>query len=125
MLERALARSVTVTALAVDRLQPGTVIVVDTQNSRYRLVILLEPRAVLVTGGSMFPEPTVVRFVGSSVGASGLKDGWILVGSQVEMWRDPVRITLSIVRSVSIERVPPIWPPQRGRRARTGGRGPH
>src|SRR5262249_54251933 len=95
-----------VEGVTLDRLEAGTVIVVNTQNSRYRLVILLEPRVVLVTGGEMFPVATVLRFAGSASLAGGLKEGWIEVGGHMQMWLDTVWIVSSMVRSVSIESVP-------------------
>src|SRR5262245_62563205 len=124
MLERALPRPITATGIAVDRLVAGTVIVVNTVNSRYRLVMLLEAHIVLVTGGSTFPEATVVRFAGSTTGGHGLNGGWILVGSRMEMWLGPVRITTSPVQSVFIESVPAVGRRYRDVRARPGRRRP-
>ena len=106
MSEHVLPKSVTATGVVIDRLGAGTVIVVTTQNSRYRLVILFEPREVLVTGGSMFPQATVVEFAGSKASGSGFQGGWILVGSHMEMWLGSSRITSSLVKSVFIESVP-------------------
>lgn len=94
--------------VALDSLEPGTTIVVNTRNSQYRFVILFDPCLVLVKGGAMFPEPTVVRLEGASAGGSALKVGWILVGFQIEMWLGSVRIRSSRVRSVSIESVPAV-----------------
>jgi hypothetical protein len=94
--------------VAIDSLEPGTTLVVTTQNSYYHLVILLDPSFVLMKGGTMFPEATVVRLDGSTAGGSALKMGWILVGFQIEMWLGSVRIRSSRVRSVSIESVPAV-----------------
>ena len=93
--------------MSIDALAPGTTLVVSTRNSDYRFVILFDPCLVLVKGGAMFPETTVVRLEGATAGGSALKMGWILVGCQIEMWLGPVRIRSSRVRSVSIENVPP------------------
>ena len=92
--------------VAIDSLAPGTTLVVTTHNSYYRLVILLDPSVVLIRGGTMFPEATVVRLHGSTAGGGALNVGWILVGFQLEMWLGSVRIRSSRVRSVSIEGVP-------------------
>lgn len=87
-------------------LQPGTTIVVNTSRSQYRLVILLEPDLVMVTGGNTFREPRVVRFDGATDGGTALVVGRILVGFHMEMSLGPLRITSSRVRSVSIDRFP-------------------
>ena len=92
--------------VAIDSLAPGTTLVVTTLNSYYRVAILLDPSVVLIKGGTMFPEATVVRLDGSTAGGSALKVGWILVGFQLEMRLGSVRIRSSRVRSVSIEGVP-------------------
>jgi hypothetical protein len=92
--------------IAIDSLEPGTTLVVNTCNSSYRFVILFDPCLVLVKGGAMFPEATVVRLEGATAGGSALKMGWILVGCQIEMWLGSLRITSSRVRSVSIEGIP-------------------
>ncbi len=94
--------------VAIDSLEPGTTLVVHTRNSQYRLVILFDPAIVLVKGGAMFPEATVVRLEGATAGGSALKIGWILVGFRMEMWVGSVRIRSSRVRSISIEEVPPL-----------------
>lgn len=94
--------------VALDSLEPGTTIVVNTRNSQYRFVTLLDPCLVLVKGGAMFPEPVIVRLEGATAGGSALRIGWILVGFHMEMWLGPVRIRSSRVRSVSIESVPAV-----------------
>jgi cyclohexyl-isocyanide hydratase len=102
-------RSDATEGIAIDSLEPGTTLVVNTRNSQYRFVILFEPCLVLVKGGAMFPEATVVRLDGATAGGSALKMGWILVGFQIEMWLGSVRIRSSRVRSVSIESIPAVW----------------
>jgi cyclohexyl-isocyanide hydratase len=92
--------------VAIDSLEPGTTLIVNTRNSQYRFVTLFDPCLVLVRGGAMFPEATIVRLEGATAGGSALKIGWILVGFQMEMWLGPVRIRSSRVRSVSIESIP-------------------
>lgn len=87
-------------------LEPGTTIVVNTRRSQYRLVILLEPDLVMITGGNTFREPRVVRFDGATDGGSALVVGRILVGFHMEMSMGPLRITSSRVRSVSIDSPP-------------------
>jgi hypothetical protein len=93
--------------VAIDALDPGTTVVVETRNSRYRFVILFDPRVVLVKGGVLFPDDTVVRLEGATAGGSALKVGWILVGLGIEMRLGSLWIRSSPVRSVSVEPVPP------------------
>ena len=102
-------RSGAAEGVAIDSLEPGTTLVVNTCNSQYRFVILFDPCLVLVKGGAMFADDTVVRLEGATAGGSALKIGWILVGFEIEMWRGSLRIRSSRVRSVSIENVPPVY----------------
>jgi hypothetical protein len=59
--------------IAIDSLEPGTTVSVNTRNSRYRFLILHQPGLVLVKGGAMFPEAKVVRLEGATAGGSALK----------------------------------------------------
>jgi len=93
----------------IGELRPGTTVFVETHNSRYRFVILFDPSAVLVKGGGMFPDHTVVRLVGATVG-NIVRAGWILVGSRIEMRLGAICLRSSPVRSVKVEAVPPsMW----------------
>jgi hypothetical protein len=99
----------TVDGVDIRSLQPGTTVVVETYESCYRFVILFDPSAVLVKGGKMFRDHTVVRLVGASVGRTTLK-GWIVVGLRIEMVFGSACIRSSLVRSVKVENVlPSIW----------------
>jgi cyclohexyl-isocyanide hydratase len=102
------ARSAAAEGVAIDSLEPGTTLIVHTRNSQYRFVILFDPQLVLVKGGALFPETTIVRLDGATAGGSALKVGWILVGFQIEMCLGSVRIRSSNVRSVSIESAPAL-----------------
>jgi hypothetical protein len=108
-LEAVALRAGVAEGVAIDSLEPGTTLLVRTRNSEYRFVILFDQHHVLVQGGAMFPEATIVRLEGATAGGSVLKMGWILVGLRMEMWLDSARITSSAVRSVLIESVPPFW----------------
>src|SRR5262245_37162661 len=91
-------------------LRPGTTVIVETHNSRYRFVILFEPSVVVATGGGMFPDHAIVGVVGATDGGSMVKVGWILVGLRIEMCLGSVCILSSPVRSVKVEDVlPSIW----------------
>jgi hypothetical protein len=93
----------------VDEVEPGTLIVVRTKRSCYRLMIADDHRAT-VMGGSVFPEPAEVRIVGSTLGGSIIKSGWIGVGMRLELSSGLTRITTSRVKFLSIERVPSATP---------------
>lgn len=101
-------RAAGVEGVAIESLEPGTTLIVKTRNSQYRIVILFDPCLVLVKGGTMFPEATVVRLQGATAGGSAIKMGWILVGFQIEMWLGFARVRSSRVCSISIESVPII-----------------
>lgn len=88
--------------LAVDSLEPGTVLDVTTCNSRYRLVVLDTDGHALVTGGSRFPDPIEVRIEGSTAGGRALRLGWIGVGLRLEMSMGARTITTSTVRSIQM-----------------------
>jgi cyclohexyl-isocyanide hydratase len=94
--------------VAIDSLEPGTTVTVQTLNSRYQFVTLFDSKLVLVKGGARFPEAAIVRLEGATAGGSALKTGWIVVGLRIEMSLGPVRITSSTVRSVSIASIPPV-----------------
>jgi hypothetical protein len=107
-LEDVAASAVVNEGIAIESLEPGATLVVRTRNSRYRFVILSEPSFVLVKGGALFPQATIVRLVGATASGSVLKMGWILVGFRMEMWLGSVRITSSHVRSVAIDERPAL-----------------
>ena len=91
--------------LAIESLEPGTTLTVQTLNSQYRLTVMDGDRGeVLVEGGRHVPEPTPAVLQGSSAGGNLLKAGWIGVDLHLEFRIGPRRITTSRVRSVKIER---------------------
>ena len=96
----------TVDGIDLQTFDPGTALVVETHRSRYRLVVLWDSPFVLMKGGAMFPDDTVVRLDGAVVG-SALRVGWIVVGLRMEMRVGSACIRTSRVRSVTVESVPP------------------
>jgi hypothetical protein len=86
-------------------LAAGSRLIVGTQNSIYRLVVLdgTEGR-VQVQGGTMFPEPTDVRLEGATDGGSAVKSGWIGIGLRFEVRGEGRRIVTSRVKSLTIDR---------------------
>jgi hypothetical protein len=83
-------------------LPPGTELVVDTRNSRYRLVMLEDGLNALVQGGPYFAQETVARVEGSILRGSLLKIGWIGLGLCLEISACGQRIVTSCVRSIRI-----------------------
>jgi len=93
-----------VTGIDLRSLPPGTELVVDTRNSRYRLVMLDGPDSnALVRGGRYFRQETEARINGSTNGGSPLKRGWIGLGLFVEISAGGKRIVTSPVRSIKVE----------------------
>lgn len=84
------------------RLPPMTTLVVQTQNTRYRIIIS-SGDTVLVEGGQFFPTRTTARLTGATVGGSFLKVGWIGVGLRMEIVVDDRRIVTSPVRDITQE----------------------
>jgi hypothetical protein len=79
-------------------------VVVDTRNSRYRLVMLDGSVGdALVEGGRYFPQETTARIEGSTLGGSLLKIGWIGLGLFLVLSIDGKRIVTSRVRSITID----------------------
>lgn len=91
--------------MRVSELEAITILLVRTQNTLYRMVVVDPPSPrILIQGGRFFPEPTAARFSGSSVGGSLLAIAWLGVGLRMEISFDGRRILTSPVRSVRIER---------------------
>ena len=83
--------------------EPLTTIVVQTHNSRYRLVMTGGTSAI-VQGGKFFTNPTPARIDGSGFGGSVLKTAWIGVGLKMEIFANDQRIITSPVLDVTLER---------------------
>jgi hypothetical protein len=91
--------------LALDSLEAGTTITIQTINSLYHVTVVDGDRGeVLIEGGSHFPEATPAVLQGSSGGGSLLKTGWIGVGLHTEWRVDSRAVITSRVRAVTIHR---------------------
>jgi hypothetical protein len=92
--------------VSVGELEPGTLVVVNTRNSRYQMVVLDgETHRVLVTGGALFPDRTEVVVRGSTTGGTAIKLGWIGIGLRLELGVGKRRVTTSRVQSISYRRL--------------------
>jgi hypothetical protein len=83
--------------------EPLMTIVVQTHNSRYRIVMTGGTSAI-VQGGKFFTDPTPARIDGSGFGGSVLKTAWIGVGLKMEIFANDQRIITSPVLDVTLER---------------------
>jgi hypothetical protein len=92
----------TPTAVDLRSLPPGTELVIETRNSRYRLAMLDDGSKALVQGGRHCKEATTARVDGCTLGSSLLKRGWIAVGCCFEMSIRGRRIVTSHVQSISV-----------------------
>jgi hypothetical protein len=82
----------------------GTQVVVDTRNSRYRLVMLEEHGCkALVQGGRYFGRETEVDVHGSALAGCPVDDGWVGLGLSLELSLRGKRILTSRVRSIAVE----------------------
>ena len=90
--------------VAIESLEPGTALTVQTLNSQYRLIVTDgEQGQVLVEGTARFPEPTPAVVQGSSAGGSLLKTGWIGPGLHMELRVGSHRVITSRVRTVTVD----------------------
>ena len=95
--------SIAIEGVAFDSLEPGTTVVVNTRNSQYRFMVLYDPCVVVVKGGTVFSDDTIVRLAGATAGGSTLKVGWVLVGCEMEIWDGSRSIRSSPVHSIIVD----------------------
>jgi hypothetical protein len=90
-------------AVSLAALPVGELIMVETRNSQYR-VVLTDPQdgRARIEGGSAFPEPAEVRVVGATSGAGFLKPGSINVGLGMEILTGDHYLVTSAVRSIHL-----------------------
>jgi hypothetical protein len=90
--------------LAIESVQPGTIVVVRTKHSRYRFLILsVAQRTIRVLDGSPLPEGTPAVLQGSTAGGSFVKAGWIGIGLRMELCVGRQRIVTSPVGSITVQ----------------------
>jgi hypothetical protein len=92
-----------VSGIDVRRLPEGSILIVDTHNSRYRIVMTGRGSQATIHGGPYFQEETDARIEGSALAGSLLKVGWIAVGLFMEVASDDKRVVTSRVRSIIVE----------------------
>ena len=101
-ISRSLEDGQTLTAVDLRSLPSGTELVVETRNTRYRVVMLDDGCEALVQGGRYFPQETTAGMLGCTFGGSLLNLGWIVKGLCMELSVCGKRIVTSRVRSISV-----------------------
>ena len=91
-------------AVSVETLNPFDTILLQTQNSEYRL-LLLDPKTgrALVEGGAYLAEPSEGRVMGSAVSGAEFNDGTICVGCRLEIWTNETALLTSPVKSFEVK----------------------
>ena len=92
------------TDLVLESLSPFDTILLQTENSEYR-ILLLDPKTgrALVDGGSYLLEPIEGLVKGSAFSGSGFKGGAICIGGRLEMWVTEQVFLTSPVKSVEVK----------------------
>ena len=90
-------------SVALPLLLPGTLVILRTRNTCYRLVVIDgSERRVQISGGKLFPQSTDVELIGA-LDDEGVKVGWIVQGFQLELLSERGPILTSSVESVDVE----------------------
>jgi hypothetical protein len=89
--------------LQLETLEDLDSLAVRTKNSIYEITVLSRLTGeVMVRGGRFFPDRTVARLTGSSLGGSFLKMGGVYPGFSLEFQDGGRRIVTSQVQSVAL-----------------------
>jgi hypothetical protein len=83
-------------------LLPGTIVIVETANSRYEIVLQEEPGVAMMQGGAALAAAARVRIVGSIGSGVGRVLGAIIVGLRLEVVTDGKRVLTSRVRRITV-----------------------
>lgn len=92
------------TDLELETLTPFDTILLRTQNSDYR-IMLLDPKngRALVEGGSFLLDPSEGFVKGSALPGSAFNGGMICIGGRLEMWVGETVFLTSAVESVEVQ----------------------
>lgn len=93
--------------LVVECLNQFDTVLLQTQNSVYR-ILLLDPKTgrALVEGGAHFVEPSEALLMGSALRGADFKSGVICAGSRLEIWSNDKVFLTSPIRSVAVKHNP-------------------
>lgn len=92
------------TDIVLERLNPYDTILLRTDNSDYR-ILLLDPKTgrALVEGGIYLPEPSEGLVKGSALPGSAFNGGAICIGGRLEMWVNEQVLLTSPINSVEVK----------------------
>ena len=90
--------------VVLETLNPFDTILLQTNNSEYRLLVL-DPKTgrALVEGGDYLVEPSEALLRGSAAPGYEFKSGVIRIGNRLEMWVDERALLTSPVKSVHVK----------------------
>jgi len=93
--------------VTVERLNQFDTILLQTQNSEYRILVL-DPKTgrALVEGGAHFVEPGEALLMGSALPGSDFKSGMICAGCRLEIWADDKVFLTSPIKSLGVKHNP-------------------
>src|SRR5688572_14114874 len=93
--------------VTVERLNQFDTVLLQTQNSEYRILVL-DPKTgrALVEGGAHFVEPREALLMGSAIPGSDFKSGVICAGSRLEIWSEDKVFLTSPIKSLSVKHNP-------------------
>lgn len=86
----------------INKLKPGTEIVITTYYNVYRITKLKGDREIMIKGGKYFKVSKKVHLNGSTWGSSMIKIGWIGKGMHMEILNDRKKVLTSPVESAKI-----------------------
>jgi hypothetical protein len=90
--------------VALPLLLPGTVVTMQTRNTRYRFVVVDGPaRQISISGGRLFPQSTDVQLLGAREGEDGVKAGWIVEGLPLQLITPDGPVLTSVVEAVDVD----------------------
>jgi hypothetical protein len=102
-LDRVTASAAAAEGVRLADLAPSDVLEVRTRNSCYLISSIgLRDVRVLVMGGTFFPLPREAQLVGSTLGGSAVKLGWIGRGFCLELLQDGHRVVTTRVRGIRV-----------------------
>ena len=102
-LDRITASAAAAEGVRLADLAPPDVLEVHTRNHCYlNSTIGLRDARVLVMGGTLFSLPREAQLVGSTLGGSAVKLGWIGRGFCLELLQDGHRIVTTRVRGIRV-----------------------
>ena len=86
--------------VAIGSVEPLTSFIVETRNTRYRIIVTRSDE-IVIQGGSFFPDPTPARLEGASLGTNLLRLGWIGLGLRMEIRANGQRIVTTPVQTIT------------------------